>query len=131
MRSTTGFCMMTLVAASFLYMPAASAQNQQNQSPSAPSITVPKSKIAPADIPDKKLDAAAAAAKSVSAVRDSYEQKLTQAPTTDKKRIAAEANNAITKAVTDQGLSVEEFSTIMEVAQNDPGVRDKLIQRMK
>jgi hypothetical protein len=120
--------MMTLAAASFLYMPAASAQNQ---SPSAPSITVPKSKIAPADISDKKLDAAAAAAKSVSAVRDTYEQKLTRAPTTDKKRIADEANNAITKAVTDQGLSVEEFSTIMEVAQNDSGVRDKLLQRLK
>jgi hypothetical protein len=128
MRSTARFCMMTLAAASFLYVPAASAQNQ---SPSAPSITTPKSKVAPADIPDKKLDAAAAAAKSVSAVRDSYEQKLTQAPTTDKKRIADEANNAITKAVTDQGLSVEEFSTIMEVAQNDPGVRDKLLQRLK
>ena len=52
-------------------------------------------------------------------------------PAAEKKRIAGEADDAINKAVTDQGLSIEEFSTIMEVAQNDPGVRDKLIQRLK
>jgi len=126
MRSTTGFCAMTLTAASLLFMPAA---NAQNQSPSAPSITVPKSTTA--DIPDKKLDAAAAALKNVSSVRETYEQKLAKAPDAEKKRIAGEADNAIMKAVTDQGLSIEEFSTIMQVAQNDPGVHDKLLQRLK
>jgi Domain of unknown function (DUF4168) len=35
------------------------------------------------------------------------------------------------KAVTDQGLSVEEYTTILKVAQNDPVVRGKLVQRMK
>jgi hypothetical protein len=34
------------------------------------------------------------------------------------------------KAVTDQGLSVEEYNSILEVAQNDPGVREKIRQRM-
>jgi len=126
MQSITGFCAMTLTAASLLFMPAA---NAQNQSPSAPSITVPKSTTA--DIPDKKLDAAAAALKNVSSVRETYEQKLAKAPDAEKKRIAGEADNAIMKAVTDQGLSIEEFSTIMQVAQNDPGVHDKLLQRLK
>jgi Domain of unknown function (DUF4168) len=31
-----------------------------------------------------------------------------------------EAVNAIEKAVTDQGLSVEEYDSILKVAQNDP-----------
>ncbi|WP_395714707.1 DUF4168 domain-containing protein [Reyranella sp.] len=35
------------------------------------------------------------------------------------------------KAVTDQGLSVDEFTTIMEVAQKDPDVREKLMKRLK
>jgi hypothetical protein len=35
------------------------------------------------------------------------------------------------KAVTDQGLSVDEYSTILQVAQNDPQVRDKLLQRLR
>ena len=128
MKTTTGFCTIALTVAGLLFMPAA---NAQNESPSAPSLTVPKQTTAPANIPDKKLDAAAAAVKSVSAIRTTFEQKLAQAPAAEKKRIASEADDAIAKAVTDQGLSIEEFSTIMQVAQNDPGVRDKLIQRLK
>ena len=83
------------------------------------------------DIPDKKLDAAAAAVKSVSAVKDTFDQKVAQAPAGEKERLAGEAEHAMTKAVTDQGLSVEEYVTIMKVAQNDPSVRDKLIKRLK
>jgi hypothetical protein len=42
-----------------------------------------------------------------------------------------EANGAMKKAITDQGLSIEEYSTILKVAQNGPAVHDKLVQRMK
>ena len=41
-----------------------------------------------------------------------------------------EALNAMRKAVTDQGLSVDEYDSILEVAQNDPGVREKIRQRI-
>ena len=34
------------------------------------------------------------------------------------------------KAVTDRGLSVEEYTSILEVAGNDPDVRQKIIQRI-
>jgi len=125
MQSMTGFyafCAMTLTAGGLLFAPAA---NAQQQSPAAPSPT------APADISDKKLDAAAAAVKKVVALRDTYEQKLAQAPAAEKQRLAGEASDAIEKAVTDQGLSVEEYTTILKVAQNDPVVRSKLVQRMK
>jgi len=61
MQSATGFgtfCAMTLTAAGLLFMPAA---NAQQQAPSGPSSTTPSPTTAPANIPDKKLDAAAAA----------------------------------------------------------------------
>ena len=35
------------------------------------------------------------------------------------------------KMVTDQGLSVEEYDSILEVAQNDPDVREKIRQRIR
>jgi hypothetical protein len=35
------------------------------------------------------------------------------------------------KAITDQGLSVEEYDSILEVAQNDPEVREKIRQRIR
>jgi hypothetical protein len=54
--------------------------------------------------------------------------KPASAPASDKKRIAAEAFSAFQKAVTDQGLSVNEYMSILEVAQNDPEVGDKIRQ---
>ena len=83
------------------------------------------------DISEKKLDAAAAAVKNVSTIRESYEQKLIKAPADQKAKLADEASDAMAKAVTDQGLSVEEYTSIIEVAQNDPAVRNKLLQRLK
>ena len=41
-----------------------------------------------------------------------------------------EANDAMKKAVADQGLSVDEYNSIIRTAQNDPSVRQKLSQRI-
>lgn len=56
---------------------------------------------------------------------------LEDAPHDDQPRIANEAGNALQKAVTEQGLSVEEYTTIVEMAQNDPQVRQRIIERMQ
>ena len=131
MQSTTRFgtwCALTLTAAGLLVMPAAQAQQQ---SPSGPSVTTPSPTMTPTIIPDKKLDAAAAAVKKVTVIKNNYEQQLAQAPVAEKKRLESEAGDAMVKAVTDQGLSIEEYTAIMQVAQKDPVVRDKLLQRIK
>jgi hypothetical protein len=82
------------------------------------------------NIPDQKLDAAVAAMERVVSLKQSYQQQIAAAPPSDQERIAAEATNALTKAVTDQGLSVEEYDSILEVAQNDPQVGEKIRQRL-
>ena len=84
-----------------------------------------------ADIPDHKLDAAAAAVKRVAMVKETYEAKLAKAPDNEKEGVVEEANQAAEKAVTQEGLSVQEFVTIMDVAENNPAVRAKIIQRLK
>ena len=94
-------------------------------------MTTPSPTTTPTIIPDKKLDAAAAAVKKVTVIKNNYDQQLAQAPVAEKKRLQSEAGDAMAKAVTDQGLSVEEYVSIMKVAQNDPGVRDRLVQRLK
>jgi len=128
MRSSLSI--LALTAAFALSLSAANAQSQQGQSPSAspPAAASPGSS---ADIPDQKLAATAAAVKGVTAVRQSYEEKLAAASTTDKKRIVDEAQQAMAKAVTDQGLSLEEYTKILQVAQNDPTVQNKIIERLK
>ena len=64
-------------------------------------------------------------------VKQDYEQRIAQASDNDKSRLADEGKQALTKAVTDQGLSVAEYTAIMQVAQNDLAVRDKILQRIK
>ena len=127
MRPMTVFRAVLIAAtAGLLLSPSANAQDR-----SPPSATTPKTTTAPADISDKKLDAAAAAAKKVSALNESYQGKIAKASDPDKKRLTDEANAAMKTAITDQGLSVEEYKSIIEVAQNDPAVRNKLLQRLQ
>src|SRR4029077_3920985 len=100
--------------------------NAQTQSPSpSPSEQTPK------DIPDQKLDAAATALERVASVKkEDYQRRIKAADPSDRSRIAEEAHNALVKAVTDRGISVEEYTSILQLAENDPGVREKLLQRI-
>ena len=82
------------------------------------------------DVSDKKLDAAAAAIKQIASVREDYGQRIEAAEPADKERIAGEAKTAMTKAVTDQGLSLPEYSSILVIAQNDPQIQEKLLRRL-
>jgi hypothetical protein len=112
-----------LVITAWLYpVPAANAQGQ----PQAPSAA------AQADsIPDQKLDATAAAIERMASVKQEYQQRISrEASPAEQDKLADEGNNAMEKAVTDQGLSVAEYSSILEVAQNNPVVREKIIQRI-
>jgi glucose/arabinose dehydrogenase len=100
------------------------SQQSQMQSPSQPQAQ------SPANISDEKLGAAAAALQRVAGIKQDYEQRLATADDGDKQRLVDEANNELVKAVTDQGLSVDEYTQIMVVAQNDPQVRDKILQHL-
>jgi hypothetical protein len=99
--------------------------NAQAQSPS------PGPSDQSQNIPDQKLDAAAAALEKVSSVKENYQQQIEAAAPSDRQRIADEANNALVQAVTGQGLSVEEYTSIIVVAQNNPEVREKILQRIR
>jgi predicted ATPase with chaperone activity len=101
--------------------PAVMAQSQTPQSPQA----APSSNIS-----DQKLDAAAAAIQQMADVRQDYQQKIDAASDADKPRLESEGTAALKKVVTDHGLSVDEYNSIITVAKNDPAVRAKLMQRL-
>lgn len=111
-----------VAAAGLMAMPALQVQAQ---------TTPPGKAAAPASIPDHKLDAAAQAIQKVAKVSQDYQQQIAQAPEPQKEQIAKEANTAMVKAVTDQGLTVDEYNSIVDVAQRDPAVHEKIIQRLK
>lgn len=68
--------------------------------------------------------------KQVVSVKHDYQQRIAAAAPSDKERIAEEGRKELEKAVTDQGLSVGEYAAILEVAQKDPDVLQKLKQRV-
>lgn len=112
----------TLVGAAWLCAaPAVIAQTQ----PPKPAPTKPAQAI-----PDEKLDKAAAATVQVASLSRDYREQLASAPPDDKQRIVDEANTKIEKAITDQGLSLQEYSSIMEEARNNPEVHQKILQRL-
>jgi hypothetical protein len=81
---------------------------------------------------DQKLGAVAAALARVASLQKDYRQRIAEAEApADKERIMAEAHDEFTKAVTEQGLSVEEYASILDLAQDNPEVREKLIQRIR
>lgn len=122
--SMPALALAALSVASLLALPAAYAQNQASQPQNGVQAPSPSPTIS-----DRKLNAAAVAMERVTSLEHSYQQQIASAPPTEKPRVAREANDAFRKAVTDQGLSVEEYNSILQVAQNDPTVRNKLFQR--
>jgi uncharacterized protein DUF4168 len=120
--STLSLAVAVLTAAWLLSEPAA---NAQAQSPSALSAQSPTQ-----NIPDERLDAAAAALERVVSLTQDYQQQMLAAPPSDQDRIAEKAKRALVKAVTDQGLSISEYASILKTAQDDPEVRGKILQRI-
>ena len=105
--------------ATCLLCPAAQAQDQSaspGQSPTT-GLAQPSPKI-----PDQKLDAAAAAMQRVAKLQEDFQQQM--------ERVAAEAKDAAQKAVAEQGLSLDEYASILETAQKDPDTREKLLARI-
>jgi hypothetical protein len=129
MQASTRLSILVFATSWLAFAPTVHAQNQSE--PSGPSLTTPGPSSPSASIPDNKLDAVAAAMKNVSIVKEDYGRRIAQASDSEKSRLANEGGQALTKAVTDQGLSVAEYNEILQIAQNDPAVHEKIRQRIK
>ena len=92
----------------------------------------PGPSISARDLSDQKLSAVAAALQRVASLRNDYRQRIAkmEAPA-EKERIVAEANKELAKAVTEQGLSIDEYTSILVAARVNPEVRDKLSQHVR
>jgi len=88
--------------------------------------------ISARDLSDQKLNAVGTALERVASLRNDYRQRIAEAEApAEKERIVAEANKELTKAVTEQGLSVEEYTSILDAARDNPEIRDKLFQHVR
>jgi len=122
-----------LIVSGLIMTPAANAQMSTPQvrpEQQSPQAQPPQAQSPSPTISDEKLNAAAAAIGRVTSIRQSYEPKIAAAPPANKQHMTEEANDAMKKAVADQGLSIDEYNSIIRTAQNDPSVRQKLTQRI-
>jgi Domain of unknown function (DUF4168) len=83
----------------------------QTQAPNSRALTAPGLSESTPGITDQKLDKAAAALERIASLQQDLRKQMA-------------------KAVTDQGLSIDEYAQIMDVAQNDPHVRQKIMSRI-
>jgi hypothetical protein len=120
---TRSFTAAMVAVGCFLSIP---ASNTLAQSPA------PGASTSAPQLSDQKLDAAAAALERVVNLQNNYRQRLAQEEEpAQQERIVAEANDELTKAVTEQGISVEEYASILNAARENPEVRDKILQRIR
>jgi len=83
-----------------------------------------------ASITERKLDAVAAAMTAMAMVKHGYRQMMASAAPADRQRLASEAQSALAKAVTDQGISLADFRGILEAAEGDAELRGKILKRL-
>lgn len=124
-QPTARYLIIAASGACLLGAPIASGEDRSSQPPSLPNES------SQVDVPDQKLDAVAAAIKNVANLKQDFEEKLESAAPPEQERIVNEARDAITKAVTEQGLSVGEYTAILVIAQNVPQVRERLLERIR
>lgn len=123
------FAVGVMMLVGLVSMPVADAQTQSPSPPAQAQPSPPQQQAQPS-FSEQKLDQTAAAMKKVVSLKHDYQQRLASADPSDKQRIAEEGKTELEKAVTDQGLSLGEYNAILEVAQKDPSVLQKLQQRM-
>ena len=96
------------------------------QSPSPPSLAQSSS-----DITEQKLDSGTAALERIGRLKEDYRDQIAAAPPAEHDRIAGAARRAFAEAVTDQGLSLDEYAEFIDAAKNDPQIHEKVFQRFR
>lgn len=117
----TGLLATAAIAALSLHLPAAA----QSQPPAA-------AQQAPGAVSDVELQAFAQATVDVQKIRDDWQPRIQAAPDAkagDELRQQAQAE--MVSAVEAKGLSVEKYQEIYQLAQVDPGVRQKVVSMIE
>ena len=128
MQRTRHSLILSGVAAAMLAVaaPQAMAQTQpQGQPPTQPPMGAP-------DFPQEKIEAFADAAVEVQRVQTELSAKAQQATNADEiARVQQEAQEAASKAVEDSGLTVDEYTAIVDAAKQDPELYATIVALMQ
>jgi hypothetical protein len=80
-------------------------------------------------VPEATVTKAGAALRQVAEIKNVYAPKVQAAPTPDERvQVSKQEIAAATKAIGDQGLTVDEYNNVMELAQVDQDLRERLLK---
>jgi len=84
-----------------------------------------------AAIPDQTIGKAGAALHDVAKLQQKYQGEMDSASPEQKKGLSEQANAEAVQAIQSHGISVQEYSTVVRTAQNDPQVKQRLLDAAK
>jgi hypothetical protein len=84
-----------------------------------------------AAIPDQTIGKAGAALHDVAKLQQKYQGEMDSASPEQKKGLSEQANAEAVQAIQSHGISVQEYSTVMRTAQNNPQVKQRLLDAAK
>jgi hypothetical protein len=116
--------LMILATAAVLGLaPAAFAVPDQAPSPPASG--------AGATIPDGTIGKVGAALHDVAKVQEKYQGPIDSASPAQKQGLSEQANAEAVQAIQSHGISVQEYSNVVRTAQNNPQVKQRLLEAAK
>jgi hypothetical protein len=92
---------------------------------------LPPNQAGPAAIPDGTIGKAGAALHDVAKLQEKYQGKMESAPPEQKQGLSEQANAEAVQAIQSHGISVQEYSTVVRTAQNNPQVKQRLLDAAK
>jgi len=95
----------------------------------APAFAMAQAPGAP--IPDQEIGKAGAALHDVAKLQQKYQGQMDSASPEQKKGLSEQANAEAVQAIQSHGISVQEYSNVVRTAQNNPQVKQRLLDAAK
>jgi hypothetical protein len=100
-------------------------------SPALGMAQTPGTQASPAAIPEQTIGKAGAALHDVAKLQEKYQGQMDSASPEQKKGLSEQANAEAVEAIQSHGISVQEYTTVMRTAQNNPQVKQRLLDAAK
>ncbi len=116
-----------VLAAAFVAAAAMPALAQQGgtdvASPQKPGATIPQ-----ADLSDATVQKVGAVLRQTVTIRQKYAERAQSAKSQqDEQTLATQAQTEMVQAVSDQGLTVQQYNQVIQMAQADPSLKQRLL----
>jgi hypothetical protein len=96
--------------------------------PAAAADTPPAAPAAPASVGEETIQKAGAALHQITRIREAYSRRIETSANQDEQRgLAAQAEIDSRQAIQEQGLSKDQYDQLMQQAQADPGLKQRLL----